>query len=86
MFSFGIPETHKPALATPGTIEEVAIGHVPKFLHGWLAFSPAALTSHPSLLSHGDSPFPSFLPVPIQANLKSPASVYLPSHWLLALF
>ena len=50
--------TPKPSPATPGPIEEVASGHLPKISHGWLALSPAAPASHPSSPGHGESSVP----------------------------
>ena len=85
MLSSNAPETSKASLANPGPIREVASGHFPKFLHGWLTFSSAALTFHPSLPSHGD-PLSSLFPVPSLCKSKGPASVCLASHWLLALY
>ena len=51
MLPSGTPEVSKPSPATPGPISEVNSGHLPKFLHGWLAFSPFPLMSHRSLWS-----------------------------------
>ena len=71
MLPSGTPETPKPYPATPGLTVKMASGHLHEFLQSWLAFSPAALSFHPSPPSHGDSLF-SFLPVPSLHKSKGP--------------
>jgi hypothetical protein len=50
MLPSGTPEAPKPSPATLCPIGEVPNGHLPEFLHGCLAFFPAAFSPSPLVM------------------------------------